>query len=67
MRGIGEECHNFIAVPKAPHESRAGCCLWLYFFNLIGNFQIDRKESERILGGVNRIEGTGSRKGFEYG
>ena len=30
--------------------------LWLNPIHLIGNFQIDREESERILRGVNRIE-----------
>ena len=59
MRGIGEECHNFIAVPKAPHESRGGCCLRLNFFDLVGNFKIDWEESERILKGVKRIEDSG--------
>ena len=29
--------------------------LWLNFFDLVGNFKIDRKESERILENVNRI------------
>ena len=30
--------------------------LWLNLFDLIGNFKIDRKESEGILKDVNRIE-----------
>ena len=33
--------------------------LWLNFFDLVGNFWIDRKDSEGILKGVNRIEGSG--------
>jgi len=31
--------------------------LWLNSFDLVGNFQIDWKESERILKDANRIEG----------
>jgi len=30
--------------------------LWLTFSDLVGNFQIDWKESERILGDVSRID-----------
>jgi len=33
--------------------------LWLNFFDLVGNFQIDWQESEEILKDVNRIEGPG--------
>jgi hypothetical protein len=29
--------------------------LWLHYFDLIGNFKIDRKESEKILEGVKKI------------
>lgn len=38
--------------------------LWLNFFDLIGNFKIEREESEGILRGVNRIEEAGSRSGI---
>jgi hypothetical protein len=33
--------------------------LWLNFFDLVGNFHIDRKESKGILKDVKRIEGSG--------
>lgn len=33
--------------------------LWLNFFDLVGNFHIDWKESERILKDVKRIEESG--------
>jgi hypothetical protein len=35
-------------------------CLCLNFFDLIGNFHIDGKESQRILQDVGRIEGSGT-------
>jgi hypothetical protein len=34
--------------------------LWLNFFDLVCNFHIGRKESERILKDVKRIEGSRS-------
>ena len=33
--------------------------LWLNFFDLVGNFRIDREESEGILKDVRRIKGSG--------
>ncbi|MEA1868063.1 MAG: hypothetical protein U9N19_08195 [Thermodesulfobacteriota bacterium] len=33
--------------------------LWLNFFDLVGNFQIDWQKSKGILKDVNRIEGSG--------
>jgi len=35
--------------------NRRGKRLWLSFFDLVGNFKIDWKESERILEGVGEI------------